>query len=182
MSGEYESPVPPLTAPHPGERSDLASLAANDAVALFAQRARATNPDFVLTAANAAGRWQAGGFWRATAPTGVAVVAVVPAGSPLLNVVCLVLFGNALRDELERAAGHLACDDRARRMRGATPVSWRDARRLDRRFYTVTAIASLLTLARFSEGFLILRGFDDDIRAFGHTASRSLPPHRGHGP
>jgi anti-sigma-K factor RskA len=33
------------------------------------------------TAANAAGRWQAGGFWRATAATGVAVVAVGALGT-----------------------------------------------------------------------------------------------------
>lgn len=37
-------------------------------------------------------------------------------------------------------------------------LSWRDARRLDRRFVVVTAIASVLTLARFSEAFLVLRG------------------------
>jgi MFS family permease len=39
-------------------------------------------------------------------------------------------------------------------------VSWRDARRLDRRFYIVTAIACVLTLARFSEAFLVLRAQD----------------------
>ena len=33
------------------------------------------------TAANAVGRWQAGGFWRATAATGVAVVAVGALGT-----------------------------------------------------------------------------------------------------
>jgi MFS family permease len=43
---------------------------------------------------------------------------------------------------------------------GAKSISWRDARRLDRRFYIVTAIASVLTLARFSEAFLVLRGQD----------------------
>jgi len=43
---------------------------------------------------------------------------------------------------------------------GARRVSWRDVRRLDPRFYTVTAIASVLTLARFSEAFLVLRGQD----------------------
>lgn len=37
-------------------------------------------------------------------------------------------------------------------------ISWRDARRLDRRFVVVTAIAAVLTLARFSEAFLVLRG------------------------
>lgn len=44
--------------------------------------------------------------------------------------------------------------------RGAKRVSWRDVRRLDARFYVVTAIASVLTLARFSEAFLVLRGQD----------------------
>jgi MFS family permease len=39
-------------------------------------------------------------------------------------------------------------------------VSWRDARRLDHRFYIVTAIAAVLTLARFSEAFLVLRAND----------------------
>ena len=43
---------------------------------------------------------------------------------------------------------------------GATRVSWRDARRLDRRFHIVTAIAFVLTLARFSEAFLVLRAQD----------------------
>jgi predicted ATPase len=53
LSGEYEYPVPPLTAPLAGDRSDLASLVSNDAVELFAQRARAASPDFVVTEANA---------------------------------------------------------------------------------------------------------------------------------
>jgi MFS family permease len=39
-------------------------------------------------------------------------------------------------------------------------VSWRDARRLGPRFFVVTAIASVLTLARFSEAFLVLRAQD----------------------
>ena len=39
-------------------------------------------------------------------------------------------------------------------------LSWHDARRLDRRFVIVTVIASVLTLARFSEAFLVLRGQD----------------------
>lgn len=51
-------------------------------------------------------------------------------------------------------------DDRARTRDGAKRVSWRDARRLDRRFYVVTGIASVLTLARFSEAFLVLRAQD----------------------
>jgi MFS family permease len=42
----------------------------------------------------------------------------------------------------------------------AKRVTWRDVRRLDQRFYLVTAIASVLTLARFSEAFLVLRGQD----------------------
>ena len=39
-------------------------------------------------------------------------------------------------------------------------ISWRDASRLDRRFFIVAAIASVLTLARFSEAFLVLRAQD----------------------
>ena len=39
-------------------------------------------------------------------------------------------------------------------------VSWRDARRLPPSFHVVTAIAFVLTLARFSEAFLILRAQD----------------------
>jgi MFS family permease len=46
-------------------------------------------------------------------------------------------------------------------------LSWRDARRLDRRFYVVTAIASVLTLARFSEAFLVLRAQDVGMGATG---------------
>ena len=46
-------------------------------------------------------------------------------------------------------------------------ISWRDARRLDRRFYAVTAIASVLTLARFSEAFLVLRAQDVGMGATG---------------
>ena len=37
-------------------------------------------------------------------------------------------------------------------------ISWRDTSRLDRRFWIVTGIAFVLTLARFSEAFLVLRG------------------------
>ena len=50
--------------------------------------------------------------------------------------------------------------ERARTATASKRVSWRDARRLDHRFYLVTAIASVLTLARFSEAFLVLRGRD----------------------
>jgi MFS family permease len=46
-------------------------------------------------------------------------------------------------------------------------LSWRDARRLDRRFFVVTAIASVLTLARFSEAFLVLRGQDVGLGTLG---------------
>ena len=46
-------------------------------------------------------------------------------------------------------------------------LSWRDARRLDRRFFVVTGIASLLTLARFSEAFLVLRGQDAGLGTLG---------------
>jgi MFS family permease len=51
-------------------------------------------------------------------------------------------------------------DERAHPPPAAKRVSWRDVRRLDQRFYIVTAIASVLTLARFSEAFLVLRGQD----------------------
>lgn len=54
LAREREYPVAPLTIPnptqHPSEPSDLMTY---DAVALFAQRARAVLPDFALTAANA---------------------------------------------------------------------------------------------------------------------------------
>jgi MFS family permease len=71
-------------------------------------------------------------------------VAVVPAA------LCVLLLVFGVHEPGERA-------------RAGTPskrVSWRDARRLDHRFYLVTAIASVLTLARFSEAFLVLRGQD----------------------
>ena len=67
-------------------------------------------------------------------------VAVVPA----VLCVAVLMFGIHERD----APGRTGSGKR---------VSWRDARRLDRRFYVVTAIASVLTLARFSEAFLVLR-------------------------
>jgi MFS family permease len=44
--------------------------------------------------------------------------------------------------------------------KGAKRVSWKDVHRLDARFYAVTAIAAVLTLARFSEAFLVLRAQD----------------------
>ncbi|HVO88312.1 MAG TPA: MFS transporter [Casimicrobiaceae bacterium] len=42
----------------------------------------------------------------------------------------------------------------------APPLTWRDAGRLSRSFYIVTAIAVVMTLARFSEAFLVLRARD----------------------
>ena len=71
-------------------------------------------------------------------------VAVVPA----FVCVALLVFGVQEKDE------------RAHPPPTAKRVSWRDVRRLDHRFYIVTAIASVLTLARFSEAFLVLRGQD----------------------
>ena len=69
-------------------------------------------------------------------------VAIVPAAL----CVALLLFG--VREK----------DDRARAADASKRVSWRDVRRLDPRFYLVTTIAFVLTLARFSEAFLVLRG------------------------
>ena len=46
-------------------------------------------------------------------------------------------------------------------------VSWRDAHRLRASFYVVTAIAFVLTLARFSEAFLVLRAQDSDMGTTG---------------
>jgi MFS family permease len=71
-------------------------------------------------------------------------VAIVPAA------LCMALLVLGVREK----------DDRANPGDGAKRVSWRDARRLDRRFYVVTAIAFVLTLARFSEAFLVLRAQD----------------------
>jgi MFS family permease len=71
-------------------------------------------------------------------------VAVVPAALCVL----LLVFGVRERTERARTGG------------SSKRVSWRDARRLDRRFYVVAGIASVLTLARFSEAFLVLRGQD----------------------
>ncbi len=49
-------------------------------------------------------------------------------------------------------------DDGRRVTDASKRVSWRDVSRLRRPFWVVTAIAFVLTLARFSEAFLILRG------------------------
>ena len=50
-------------------------------------------------------------------------------------------------------------------MRGsaAKRIAWRDAGRLGLRFWLVTAIAVMLTFARFSEAFLVLRGQADGL-------------------
>jgi MFS family permease len=51
--------------------------------------------------------------------------------------------------------------------RAGKAVGLRDAARLGSRFYVVTAIASALTLARFSEAFLVLRAQDVGMGATG---------------
>jgi predicted ATPase/DNA-binding CsgD family transcriptional regulator len=51
VSGEQEFPVPPLTLPENG--ADAAATMAAEAVQLFAERARAVDPEFGLTAENA---------------------------------------------------------------------------------------------------------------------------------
>jgi predicted ATPase/DNA-binding NarL/FixJ family response regulator len=53
LSAEQEFPVPPLAMPASADVADLSSLAANPSVALLLDRARRTNPNFDLTAANA---------------------------------------------------------------------------------------------------------------------------------
>jgi predicted ATPase/class 3 adenylate cyclase len=53
LAGEREYPVPPLALPDPARAGNLAELAANEAVALFIERAQAVRPDFVLNADNA---------------------------------------------------------------------------------------------------------------------------------
>lgn len=71
-------------------------------------------------------------------------VAVIPAA------LCVTLLVFGVREK----------DDGARARDASKRVSWRDARRLEQRFYVVTGIASVLTLARFSEAFLVLRAQD----------------------
>jgi predicted ATPase len=51
--GEYEFIIPPLPAPTFDDDSQLETIAASPAVALFIERARAVNPAFTLTQANA---------------------------------------------------------------------------------------------------------------------------------
>jgi non-specific serine/threonine protein kinase len=53
IEGEQEFPVPPLALPDAGSSPSPVELVAVEAVALFAQRARAARPDFVLDDANA---------------------------------------------------------------------------------------------------------------------------------
>jgi len=73
-------------------------------------------------------------------------------------VLCVALLCIGVRD----------ADERVARAPGVNAkVSWRDARRLDRRFVIVTIIASVLTLARFSEAFLVLRGQDVGLGTLG---------------
>jgi predicted ATPase len=51
--GEQEFPVPPFEVPDPAHLPDLASLARNEAIGLFVERAVAVKPDFALTPLNA---------------------------------------------------------------------------------------------------------------------------------
>jgi non-specific serine/threonine protein kinase len=53
VSGEQEYPVPPLSLPAAGERTSLDDAAGSEAVRLFVARARAGDPGFALTEANA---------------------------------------------------------------------------------------------------------------------------------
>jgi predicted ATPase/DNA-binding NarL/FixJ family response regulator len=54
IRGEREFPVPPLPVPDPSHLPPTAELATNPAVALFLDRAQATNPNLVLTDEHAA--------------------------------------------------------------------------------------------------------------------------------
>lgn len=54
VQGEQEFAVPPLVPPEPGVPIDVPALVANEAVALFVQRARAVTPNFTLNEKNAA--------------------------------------------------------------------------------------------------------------------------------
>ena len=53
VTGEQEFPVPPMEIPDPRVVTDIAQMTRNDSVALFLQRARAINPAFAITEANA---------------------------------------------------------------------------------------------------------------------------------
>src|SRR5499427_8848608 len=70
-------------------------------------------------------------------------VAVVPA------IVCVLLLVFGV-EEPKAPAGAAAAND-------ASPMRLRDVRRLGRRYTIVVGIAAVLTLARFSEAFLVLR-------------------------
>jgi predicted ATPase/class 3 adenylate cyclase len=54
LYGEQEYAVPPLPLPDPADVADLARLSANEAVALFVERARAATPAFALSRETAA--------------------------------------------------------------------------------------------------------------------------------
>ena len=54
LTGEHELPVPPLAVPDSRKTITVEELASNEAVVLFAERARAARPDFVLDSDNAA--------------------------------------------------------------------------------------------------------------------------------
>jgi predicted ATPase len=54
VTGEQDFPVPSLPLPEPRDHPALDDLARNEAVALFAVRARSANPNFALTDENAA--------------------------------------------------------------------------------------------------------------------------------
>ncbi|HVS63088.1 MAG TPA: hypothetical protein VMT85_06240, partial [Thermoanaerobaculia bacterium] len=53
IAGEQEYPVPPLTLPDPERVPDVEELSRAEAIQLFIERARAAQPDFMLTTQNA---------------------------------------------------------------------------------------------------------------------------------
>jgi predicted ATPase/class 3 adenylate cyclase len=53
IAGEQEYPVPPLTLPDPEHVPDVEELSRAEAIQLFVERARAAQPDFMLTSENA---------------------------------------------------------------------------------------------------------------------------------
>jgi predicted ATPase/class 3 adenylate cyclase len=114
LAGEQEYPVPPLTLPDPA--ADPLSLAANESVALFVQRARAVRPDFELDAT--------------TAPAVAAICARLdglPLAIELAAARVRLLPPVAIRDRLDRSLGLLTggaqdLPDRQRTLRGA--VAW----------------------------------------------------------
>ncbi|MCU0254972.1 MAG: MFS transporter [Acidobacteria bacterium] len=93
----------------------------------------------------AAMAWFAGSF------TAAFWVAVVPAATA----VALLVLGV---DEPARAATPAA---------GKPRLAWRDVSRLPRDYWVVVGIAALLTLARFSEAFLVLRAQGSDLGVAG---------------